>query len=868
MNDKSRYTMKSTIASAIVLMILGWATPMAEAQAKAAFDLPAQPLADSLRAVGSQTNINLLFDPPLVAGRKAPALKAEVTADEALTRLLAGTGIKHEFLNERTIVLAKADAVGNKASSGGGSSSPTNAEPGKDVPKEGQKSADSFRVARLDQGANSQFSTVGDSIATGQERNTKLEEIVVTAQKREQRLMDVPIPVSVVDAQSLLESNQTQLREYFNQIPGLSLAQASGGSSIVSIRGITTGLNQNPTVGFTLDDIPLGASTRGGGGGLVPEINPADLARLEVLKGPQGTLYGASSMGGLIRYVSVEPSTDAVFGSVQAGTEDIRNGNDLGYNFYGAINIPLSNSIAARASAFVRERPGFIDNVETGQRGVNKEEIAGGRLSLLWQLSSDFSLKLGALLESDNRDGADDVHVPTAGFPFTANLHGLQQYDLYGTGQYDRRVQVYSAALNGTIDGVHIAAISGYNVNSSSTSADFSYAYGTPTDGVTFPNTGKTDKFTQEIRISSPIGSHVDVLFGGFYTRELSSFNQALLSVDRATHIVDGTLIYSNAPVNYRETAGFGDLTWKATDEFDLQIGGRFSHLTVDTLPDYLSGSFVGGSSITPESVSSANVFTYLVSPEYKITSNLMVYGRIANGYRPGGGLENPSPSELCVQHDFQCSYQPDKTTDFELGIKGTFFDRALSVDASAYRIDWKNLQLNLIADQTWAYTGNGSRAKSQGLEVAAEIHPLSGLTFSGWLTWDDAQLTQALPPGQDVGAAGDRLPYSSRFSGNLTARDEFPLYGEARGDVAIKATYIGDRTGEFTATETRQNFPGYTQTDLSAGVSYRSWKGSVYVNNVADARGVLLGGIGSVYPFAFDYIQPRTIGLTISERF
>jgi iron complex outermembrane receptor protein len=189
-------------------------------------------------------------------------------------------------------------------------------------------------------------------------------------------------------------------------------------------------------------------------------------------------------------------------------------------------------------------------------------------------------------------------------------------------------------------------------------------------------------------------------------------------------------------------------------------------------------------------------------------------------------------------------------------------------VDASLYYIDWKNLQLNLVAPGDFAFTGNGSRAKSEGIEISLEAHPLAGLSVSGWASWDNAALTKVLPPGPDVGVAGDRLPYTSRFSGNVAVREEFPIVHDVNGNVALKVTYIGDRTGEFTSTELRQNLPAYTQTDFHTGVTYQEWQGTLYVNNLTDSRGIVLGGIGTAYPFAFDYIQPRTVGLTLSRKF
>src|ERR1700736_5040788 len=147
-------------------------------------------------------------------------------------------------------------------------------------------------------------------------------------------------------------------------------------SQILSIRGIVTNPG-NPTVGITVDDMPFGSSTISGGGLVVPDFDPGDLSRIEVLRGPQGTLYGASSLGGLIKYVTVDPSTDRLSGNIQAGGLDTHNSKDAGYLFRGAANAPISDTVAVRASVFARQDPGFIDNVRTGQRGVNQAEAEG-----------------------------------------------------------------------------------------------------------------------------------------------------------------------------------------------------------------------------------------------------------------------------------------------------------------------------------------------------------------------------------------------------------------------------------------------------------------------------------------------------------
>jgi iron complex outermembrane receptor protein len=879
MNGRIRCTVKSTIASAIALMVLVWAAPMVQAQAKAAFDLPAQPLADSLRAVGSQTNINLLFDPPLVAGRKAPALKAEVTADEALTRLLVGTGIKHEFLNETTIVLAKADAAGSKSSEGGASSSATSAEPGKDVPKEGQKSADSFRVAQVDQGTNSQSPPVRrDVLASQQSSTSAISEIIVTAQKRSERIQDVPVPVTVLDAGKLLETNQLRLQDYFSSVPGLNLTTDDFGASQLSIRGLSTGANTNPTVAVVVDDVPYGSSSALGSGQEAPDLDPSDLARVEVLRGPQGTLYGASSLGGLIKYVTVDPSTEGITGRVQAGTSTVYNGAQLGYNVRGAINVPLSDTFAIRGSAFTREDPGYIDNPILGLDGANKAEVYGGHLSSLWRPSTDFSLKLSALVQRTSIDGSQFVDI-------SPGLGDLQQNDIRNTGWYRQTLQAYSAILTAKLGGgVELTSLSGYNVTTSANSYDFTFSFGPSTQfgyngfggfgvtGTPVVNSGATRKVTQEIRLSVPIAQHLEWVVGGFYDHEKSPSREDILASVPATGAVVGQWLDAYAPSTETEYAVFTDLTYHFTDRLDVQLGGRESEnkqsftqtQTGPYVPVFLG---VPAPLIFPKLDSKDNAFTYLLTPRFNVSSDLMVYARLASGFRPGGTNGNSGGMVPSF-------YQPDKTSNYEIGVKGDAFDHVISFDASLYYIDWKKIQLNLIYPPTGGgYIGNGSRAKSEGVELSVESKPLSGLTIAGWVSFDDAVITENFPTTSSaVGVVGDRLPYGSRISGNLSIEQDFRLTNVVTGFVGGTESYIGNREGNFASIYStpavRQVYPGYAKADLRAGIKYDSWMVNLFANNIADKRAPLYGGLGSFNPSAFEYLQPRTVGVSLAKKF
>jgi outer membrane receptor protein involved in Fe transport len=251
------------------------------------------------------------------------------------------------------------------------------------------------------------------------------------------------------------------------------------------------------------------------------------------------------------------------------------------------------------------------------------------------------------------------------------------------------------------------------------------------------------------------------------------------------------------------------------------------------------------------------------VTPTFNISRDLMLYARLASGYRPGG------PNYLSALGT-PPQFQPDTTRNYEIGFKGAMFDRRLTLDASVYYIDWKNLQLDEFNEAVQTdYLANGSRAKSEGVELSIEARPLSGLKISGWVSLNDAKLKDPLPPASLlVAAAGDRLPFSSRFSGNLAAEQQFPLWGSVFGFAGGQLSYVGGREGQFVESGPRQAFPAYAQTNLRAGLRDDDWTVSAFANNVTDRRGIVAGGIGSNIPYAFQFIAPRTIGLSVSKSF
>ncbi len=836
---------------ALILLVVSIAG-QAQAPARLAqnFDIPAQNTGDALNAFSKQSGLRLLFSYDAVEGRRTDAIRGSFTPEEALKKLLAGTGLHYEVTADSVVLIRAAQSSSSISAETSEASAMRLAgaivQPGAAAQSEGSQGA------RNDAAGSQETDAAKQTVS----------EIVVTAQKRVERLRDVPIPVAAIDANALINSNQLRLQDYASSIPGLSLSPANArGAPVLAIRGIATG-ETNPTVGVTVDDVPFGSSTSSAGGFFVPDLDPSDLERIEVLRGPQGTLYGASSMGGMLKFVTVDPSTEAVSGVLQVGGSAVSDGNQ-GHSARAAVNIPLGDAWALRASGFTRRDPGYIDNVQTGERDVNWSDAYGGRLSALWRASA-FSLKLGALFQERKMHGSPFVYVQPG-------LEELQQNTLRGSRGPGTRFQAYSAELKARVGSVDLTSVSGFGVNEYSDVLDSTPSLGGQAQarfgvgGAANHEDWKTEKFSQEIRLSAPLGRRVEWLLGGFYSHDKSTLITDLPAVSPATGAAAGLLLYQVGEITFEEYAAFLNLTFHVTDRFDVQVGGRQSQNKQRRDTPVLAGALAGTPTIGR---SDDDAFTYLLTPRLKLSSELMLYARLASSYRPGGFN---SFARTGVPPGLPTSYDPDKTISYEIGAKGGAFDDALSFDASVYYIDWRDIQvLQFLVGSSIGYTGNPGRAKSEGVELSVHARPWQGMNVAVWAAWNDAELTEAFPPqplSSVFGLVGDRLPYSSRISGNLSLDQEFPV-GSMTGFVGAAVSYVGDRKGVFTRTAARQTLPAYAKTDLRAGLKYDQWTVNLYVNNVTDRRGLLTGGLGTSIPVAFYYIQPRTIGLSLSRVF
>ena len=692
-------------------------------------------------------------------------------------------------------------------------------------------------------------------------------EIVITAQKRTERVLDVPQSVSVISGDSLEKTHAQRLSDYLTRIPSANIVESQPGNSRIVLRGINAG-GVGSTVATYVDETPFGSATSlANGAVLAPDIDPFDLARVEVLRGPQGTLYGANSLGGLVKFVTVAPDPHMFGAAAEAGIEDVSHG-DVGWWGRAAGNVPLGDSMAFRLSGFYRRDPGYIDDPNHGQ-DVNDGHTYGGRFSFLAKPTSRLRIRASALLENIRSNGTNIVDVdPQTLRPTLGDLKHLRLIP----EPNDINYRIYNATIDYDFGPVTLVSATSFGTLHQRQVEDASAVYGGLLTfflgmplGAAVDQSMNQRRFTQEVRLASTHNDTFEWTIGGFYTHEKNRLGQDLLGIDGVTGApvssLDGLVIVS-LPSKYTEYAGFANATWHIAPKFDLTAGGRWSHNKQSDVQD-TSGLLAGGVN-SFGGKSSDSVVTYSFAPTFKPNSNTRIYARIAKGYRPGG----PNAVSPLAPAGVPRQFGPDTTTNYELGLKTQSADHVLSLEVTGFLIDWKKIQL-LAQVQGFGVNANGGSARSKGIEVTAGINPTPGLSFFANGSYVDSHLTSDTPVVVG-GLSGDPLPYNPKWQSTIGMEYDHPINSSLKGHAGISWHYTGVRHTDFDAANGQKRLKPFSQLDAHAGVDFGRFRADAFAHNLTDARGIVnLGFFGAVNgDVAAAVVQPRSFGLSLGYRY
>lgn len=707
------------------------------------------------------------------------------------------------------------------------------------------------------------------------------EAIVVTAQKRPQILLDVPQSITVVSGRTLEAQHASTFQDYLKLVPGLQLDQSRPGESRLILRGVNTG-GVASAVSVYIDEIPFGSSSGlVNGGVLAGDFDTFDLDRIEVLRGPQGTLYGASSLSGVLRFVTAVPQMDRLIVRGRVGGEAV-DGGEFGYLANLAVNVPLGNTLALRASGSYRKDGGFIDSIGTGgsdfAKNINGDRVYSGRASLLFKPSDRASIRLSAIAQNIDADAPTVIEAD----PVTLKpMHGLSQSQFVPAFS-NLHYRLYNATGTFGLGFANLTTSTSYSKQNQTERIDLTTAFSGflgqfigPNEFIE-PQQTNVGKFTQEVRLSGQT-RFADWLIGGFYTREKGLIRQDLTAVVPGTLTpIDVTPIFGTILAHldlnskYKEIAGFADATIHVAPKFDLQFGGRYSKNN-QAARQTTEGVFAGGTTDTSNK-SSEHVFTYSVAPKYKLNSNMTLYARVAKGFRPGG----PNVIAPNAPPEVPRTYNSDSVVSWEAGVKAQSVDRRFSIDAAAFHISWKDIQLFTVVVANGVPFGvniNGSAAKSDGVELTATARPLPGLELSLNGACTHARLTADTPTSVG-GFAGDELPFTPKLSFSTNADYHWRVSSAVQAHIGGSLRHLSGQTGNydaaFVAVEGRQrHIRPYSVIDFNAGLDFGRFDIQAYVKNLGNSHGVtsIIGAGLPLFPdgaIGTGIIRPRTFGLTL----
>jgi outer membrane receptor protein involved in Fe transport len=727
--------------------------------------------------------------------------------------------------------------------------------------------------------------------------------VIVTAQRREENLQDVPIAITAITTKTLDDLQVDKFEDYARLVPSLSFKSGGGGgspsgpgTSNVYFRGVASGENGNhssslPSVGTYLDEQPITTIT----GAL--DVHVFDIARIEALAGPQGTLYGASSQAGTIRIITNKPDASGTYGEVNLEVNKIAHG-DWGYTGEGFINTPLASNIALRTVGWYRRDGGYIDNIEgtlnfpTAGLSLGNEDLAeddyndvdtyGARTALKIDLDDSWTVTPSLIGQKQTSRGN------------FAQERGLGHLEIMQFNPERAKDKWLQAALTvegklANFDVTYAGSLLRRRVDQELDYADYSYFYDAlngstfydNADNVVNPNMyivaiDRYRKMSHELRFTSPADKRVRLVGGLFYQRQKHNIRQDYIVNDIADAItVPGTDsdIWLTQQVRVdRDYAVFGELSYDIVPTVTLTGGGRlykydnsivgFAGFNENWFDPGTGTCFgpakVNGSPCTNiDKRTKDSGFIHRLNATWKPNADSLFYATWSRGFRPGGiNRRGTLPP-----------YQPDFISNYEAGTKLTFAGGRMRLNAAVYQLDWKDIQLSFLGANGLTEIRNAGNARIRGAEVDFYYRPATGLTLNAGAAYIRGKLTNAFcsianedfdcnldadlngngiiepdegEENEQLAPSGTRLPLTARFKGSIRARYEFPV-STMKGHFQLSGSYEGERSRDLRTLQEGiyGNLPAYMQWDAGTGLKSGPWSAELFMRNIFDKRGI-----------------------------
>ncbi len=828
-------TFRSTLLAAACALAL-CAPAMADTPRKV--DIPAGELTSALQRLAEQSGAEFMYSADRLKGVHTNGAQGEYTAEQAVMKLLEGTNFKL-IVGERGALLIS-DLTPARTSR-------------ISLPSDGR--------LRL-----SQASATTSDAPVDMSSASRLEEIVVTATKRKERLRDLAGAASATTGVQLAALGAQSNADYLGRLPGVVFNEGTSGQSTVTIRGVgtTAGVDQGqgPT-GYFINEVPLSEPSYASG---IPDIDTFDLDRVEVLRGPQGTLFGSSSLGGAVNYIVKTANPAQSDAATETTLRSIdHSGGDLSYTAKAMFNLPLiTDKLAIRVVGSTRSDAGYINNVRTGVEGSNDTEVNGVRASIVFTPSDMTTLSLLSLYQENQLDDFQGVQ----------STYGPYHRSTFFPTPTEYTMELHSLRLEQDVSFANLTVLASTHDKDHVLDSDVTASSAVRTfvpNGVLSREDFTTTMRTIEARLSSKDGGALKWVFGAMYSdteSKVATLSSApggaeALAARYNAALLQGDLF--NRSYSFREgyeKALFGEASLTFAEDWTLTLGGRLFDTRYALRLERYGIQAPNGPVFIPEREALGDGFVPKVSLAFRPNSDHTIYALASKGFRFG----NPNTVADLPGFDTPTSWDSDELWNYEIGSHSVLMNGLLQVDASVFYIDWQDIQVRLVRPDNLTYGTNAGTARSRGVELAAAIRPIDPLTFTTNVTYLDSELTETVTIASPPLLDGTQLPGASEWQVSNTLTYNFDTV--LSPSVILSHRYLSD------APETLQQpfvrVAGYNQFDVRTNLDLGRFGIGLFVTNLTDRRAVTFGyGISATGSGRNEFItRPRTFGITLNWNF
>lgn len=703
----------------------------------------------------------------------------------------------------------------------------------------------------------------GAAAAQSEAAASTLNEIVVTATRRKESIQAVPMSITAMTVSQLQSRAATTFFDWGSSIPDLSFGYTGGGSSagVSSSRSIAIrGIQGDGTTGFYIDDTPIPDSVD-------PKL--VDISRIEVLRGPQGTLYGALSMGGTVRVLTQQPDLHRLAITAHGSLSDTEHASGENYQVDGSLNLPLIDGrLAMRVSGIHEQDAGYFSRYaeETGTtaNGVGKSTTDGGQIELLWQVTDNLSITPKVMYQDTTLNGLPLTLVPydasslspivirPAGWtivqPFNVAESSGDEWSLSSlTVKYEQAWGSFSL----------MASYFKRRTHDIEDQTDFiSQVFGISPIPTSIEDQTEPRIQTEELRFVSSFSGPFQVVAGLYQQHTNTS------GVDFPPNIVPGLnaatggalgtdlLYYSAGRSVVIQSAAYAQGSYDLTRHWRVTAGVRTTRIQDLAGQGYGDGIANGGPTTVPPVAATNSTTTPKFSVQYRFAPNRQVYATAAEGFRPGAATGGQIPASFCgadaaslgvtIVNGQTSAVQPDTVWSYELGEKSGWLGGRLTTNVDAFRVNWNKIQQQVLLACGFPFEANAGAARSQGGEFEIDARVSEGLTLALSGSYDDAKFTETVPGV--LFQAGDRVPQVPRVTAQISADYDFPVTGEAFGFAHADYRYVGDSwstNNALTNPETGRVVPlirpSYRVLDLRAGFDYGHTEYALFIKNATN---------------------------------